>query len=203
VAPRGIAVGQWKRLARAVAEGARRAGVAGEGEALAGARAAGPGESPGARYEDPWARGRASVRQGCWAGRAADGCAGIRRARSWAPRVPCDRSSRVRPSAANSESDEPRRPTAGLGLVPDQYQSQYCLPCRLRLLLISCKLTAARRWAMAAALLPRLIASCGAGATVVYGQSEGGSEWLSGAAANWYKGLMWRAGGRSDAAVGS
>src|ERR1700761_6288041 len=44
------------------------------------------------------------------------------------------------------------------------------------------------RWAIAAALLPRLIASCGAGVAVVCGQSEGGSQWLSAPAANWCKG---------------
>jgi hypothetical protein len=89
---------------------------------------------------------------------------------------------------------------------------QYRLPCRLRLLLTSCKLSAAslrcaaafsaisavRQWTIAAALLPRLIASHGAGAAVVWGQSEGGSEWLIGAAANWCKRLMWRAVRRAD-----
>jgi hypothetical protein len=113
-AARRIAAGLRKRLARAVEEAERSASAAGEGEGPAGAGAVGPadaagrvfeglGESPGARCEDLWARDRGGVQPGQGGCRAADGSAGIRRARSWAPRVPCDRSSRVRPIAANSQ----------------------------------------------------------------------------------------------------
>jgi hypothetical protein len=126
------AAGQRNPLDRAMAKGKPPAGAAGP----AGARAAGPagaaervfegpGESPGARCEDLWTQDRAGVQRGCWAGRAADGSAGIRRARSWAPRV--------RPSRRRSPD------LASTGPV----SVQYCLRCRLRLLLISCKLTAA------------------------------------------------------------
>jgi hypothetical protein len=91
----------------AAGEGARSAGAAGEGEPPAGAVAEGPAgaagrvfaepeEMPGARYEDLWGGDRAGGQQGRWAGPAADGLAGIRRARSWAPRVPGDRYLRVR-----------------------------------------------------------------------------------------------------------
>jgi hypothetical protein len=185
VTGRPIASGQGGRFARAVAADKRPADAAGEGKARPGARAvgpagaaervfAGPTESPGARCEDLWARNRSGEQQGCGAGRAADGCAGIRRARSWAPRV--------RPSH--------RRPPDLDWYRTGPVSVQYRLACRLRLLLISCKLSAASsrcaavssvistpgRWAIAAALLPRLIASCGAGTTVVCRQSKSVSE---------------------------
>lgn len=76
--------------AGAVAAGAPRAAAAREAETpvIAAVRAAAmAGEKlPVERSGGPWDGDRAVVRRGYWAGRAADGPAGIRRARSWAPR---------------------------------------------------------------------------------------------------------------------
>ena len=70
------------------------AGGAGRGEAPVGATGRAwekPGEKPRAAPSvGRWTAGRAGVQRGRRAGWAADGPAGIRRARSWAPRMPGD-----------------------------------------------------------------------------------------------------------------
>ena len=139
-APR-IAAGQRKGLARAVAEGESPASAVAAGEAPADERAEGqgvatgrvferPGEKPGARGVDLRVEDRAGVWQGCWAGPAADGSAGIRRARSWAPRVPGDPSFRGWRTAASAHVmiTTVRPPT------PDQYPSSisHAPPCKLQ-----------------------------------------------------------------------
>jgi hypothetical protein len=83
--------GMTAKAAPVAGEG-ERAGAAGQARAVAvsGARVRGvehPGEEPGAQAGD-LGEDRAGGRPGCWADRAADGPARIRRARSWAPRVP-------------------------------------------------------------------------------------------------------------------
>ncbi len=101
------------------------AGGAGRGEAPVGATGRAwekPGEKPRAAPSvGRWTAGRAGVQRGRRAGWAADGPAGIRRARSWAPRMPGDRPSRLWPTAARSRSMSPTvQPTTP---DTDQYQS--------------------------------------------------------------------------------
>ena len=96
------AVGQRDLPADVAGRGAARADVAGrawekpEGKP----RAALPG--------DRWTGDRAGVLPGRRAGWAADGPAGIRRARSWAPRIPGDQPSRVWPTAGAADRRAPR-----------------------------------------------------------------------------------------------
>jgi hypothetical protein len=89
------------------------AGAARAAEAPAGAAVrvwALSAEKAGARYGHLSGGGPAATRQGGGAGRVADAPAGIRRARSWAPRVPGDRSTRVA-DRGEPPSDEHHGPT--------------------------------------------------------------------------------------------
>jgi hypothetical protein len=97
-----IAAGQVAQAAGAAGEAGPLGSAVGEQEP----QVEGPQEAPAGLVakqsaENLWAPDRAGVRQVRWAGPAA-GPAETHRARSWAPHVPGDRSSRKCPPAARS-----------------------------------------------------------------------------------------------------
>ena len=129
------------------------AGGAGRGEAPVGATGRAwekPGEKPRAAPSvGRWTAGRAGVQRGRRAGWAADGPAGIRRARSWAPRMPGDRPSRVADRGA-LPIDEPSTGTPACAYQSSIGHRPRMVPPHFRLSLGLCKL-AGLRWGAAAA----------------------------------------------------